>query len=95
MHIKRATFILTVITWTALMLAPAGAAGASSAPTMTKEQLQQQLNDPQVVVIDVRTGRDWTSSEFKIKGAERVDPQNYSSWSDKYPKDKTLVLYCA
>lgn len=95
MHMKSLTPVPAAILWAALMIVLAGAATAAAAPTMTKEELQKQLDDPQVVVLDVRTGRDWTSSEFIIKGAERVDPQNYQAWSNKYPKDKTLVLYCA
>jgi rhodanese-related sulfurtransferase len=47
------------------------------------------------VLIDVRAGKDWTESDTKIKGAVREDPKEFSSWADKYPKDKTLVLYCA
>jgi hypothetical protein len=30
---------------------------------------------------------------LKIKGAVREDPKQVSSWIDKYPKDKLLVLY--
>jgi rhodanese-related sulfurtransferase len=92
---KPLTSLAAAVIWAALVMFLAAAATATAAPTMTKEQLQKQMGDPQVVILDVRTGRDWSSSEFKIKGAERVDPQNYQAWSDKYPKDKTLVLYCA
>lgn len=62
---------------------------------MTKEDLKEQLTDPDTYVLDVRTGRDWSSSEFKIKGAHRTDPGDYASWASKYPKTATVVLYCA
>jgi rhodanese-related sulfurtransferase len=47
-----------------------------------------------VVVVDVRTGRDWKSSEFKIKGAVRYE-NDIVKWASTYDKDTTLVLYCA
>jgi hypothetical protein len=38
---------------------------------------------------------DWADSDLKIKGAVREDPKVFESWANKYPKDKTIVLYCA
>ncbi len=68
---------------------------AAEVPRMTKEELKGVLDDPKVVVLDLRAGRDWKSSEFKIKGAEHASPKEFGQWSQKYAKDKKLVLYCA
>ena len=68
---------------------------AGSIPTMTKETLKSMLDDPDVVVLDVRTGRDWKSSEFKIKGAVRANPGDFKTWVSKFDKGKQIVLYCA
>jgi rhodanese-related sulfurtransferase len=62
---------------------------------MTKEELKTQLDSPDIVILDVRTGGDWKTSEFKIKGAVRANPQEFDKWADVYPKNKKLVLYCA
>jgi len=70
-------------------------AGADQVPRMTKEELKALLDDPDVVVLDVRRGKDWDKSERKIKGAGRENPKLFRSWAHKYSKDKTLVLYCA
>jgi rhodanese-related sulfurtransferase len=78
--------ILGLITLTAL---------AQEAPKITKEELLGMLGNSDVIVIDVRFGRDWDDSELKIKGAIREDPRKVSSWIDKYPKERTLVFYCA
>lgn len=75
------------------MLAPFAA--ADEVQRMTKEQLKALLDDPDVVILDVRTNRDWKGSERKIKGAIRKDPKRFKSWAQKYPQDKTIVLYCA
>ncbi len=64
-------------------------------PRMTKDELKGLLGNPAVIILDVRVGRDWKDSEFKIKGAVREETVKFSSWATKYPKDKTIVLYCA
>jgi len=68
---------------------------AADVTRMSKEDLKAKLDDPNVVIVDVRSGSDWKSSEFKIKGAVREDSGNVDSWAAKYSTDKTLVLYCA
>ena len=65
------------------------------APRMSVEELKSRLDDPALAVIDVRQPRDWDESSIKIKGAVREDPANVAAWASKYPKDKTIVLYCA
>lgn len=67
----------------------------SDVTRMTKEDLRNRLGSPDLVLIDVRYGKDWTESNQKITGAVREDPQAIEKWTGKYPKDKTLVLYCA
>lgn len=78
-----------------LILMGAWTAVAVDVPRMSKEALKDQLGDPDVIILDVRTGSDWKASEFKIKGAVRASSDNVDSWATKYAKDKTLVLYCA
>jgi predicted sulfurtransferase len=66
------------------------------APLITKEQLQAMLGNPEVIILDVRVEREWEGSESKIQGAIREDPwKGIETWAKKYPKDKTLVLYCS
>ena len=64
-------------------------------PRMTKDDLKAMLGNPDLLVIDVRYGKDWTDSNLKIRGAVREDPEAFDSWANKYPKDKTFVFYCA
>lgn len=67
---------------------------ADSVPTMNKDELKTQLGSKNLVILDVRTGKDWSSSEFKIEGAVRPEGKDLSVAKD-YPKDHTFVLYCA
>ena len=64
-------------------------------PIITKEELKAQMDSSDVMILDVRKGKDWKSSEFKIKGASRANPKELDKWAETYPKDKTFVLYCA
>jgi rhodanese-related sulfurtransferase len=68
---------------------------SADVPRMTKDELKAMLGNPDLVVIDVRAQRDWKKSDLKIQSAVREDPETVDSWADKYPKDKTIVLYCA
>lgn len=77
-----------------LILMGAWTALAADVPRMSKETLKERLADPDVIILDVRTGNDWKASEFKIKGAVREGSGNVDSWAAKYAKDKILVLYC-
>ena len=68
---------------------------ATEPPRITKEELKQRLGDPDVVIVDVRAGRDWSKSDRKISGAVREEPDDADAWATRYPKDKLIVLYCA
>lgn len=70
-------------------------AGASEAPRIAKDELKKVIDDPGVVVIDVRAYTDWILASEKIRGAVREDYRDFDDWSAKYPRDRTVVLYCA
>ena len=79
----------------ALIVLAYGPVRADEAKFMTARGLMAVLGKPNVVVIDVRTAHDWDKSDRKIKGAVREEGMKFGAWKDKYPKDKTIVLYCA
>jgi rhodanese-related sulfurtransferase len=85
-------FMLAMVGWLVLG-AVVSVSLAAEPPRISKEELRAMLGNPDLVIIDDRTGSDWTASEFKIKGAIREDPNKVETWMDKYPKDKTLVFY--
>jgi len=67
---------------------------AGSVPTITKDELKTQLSSQDLVIVDVRTGKDWSSSEFKIQGAVRPQGKDLAELNE-YPKGSTFVFYCA
>ena len=79
-----------------ILLLLSGTDVSAQVEKMSKEELKAMLGKPELVVIDVRQAADLATSNQKIKGAVREDPKGeVKSWADKYPKDKTIVLYCA
>jgi rhodanese-related sulfurtransferase len=71
------------------------AAASAEAVRMSQEELKSRLGEPALLIIDVRSYTDWFLSREKIKGAERENYRDFDGWAAKYPKDKTIVLYCA
>ena len=66
---------------------------AEGVPKIGKEKLKEMLDNPDVIILDVRDSQEWQESKFKIKGAIRKRPNFFDSWATEFPKDKMLVLY--
>ena len=92
---RRKGLIILALTASLAMACASLTTTAAEAPRITKEEVKGMLGNPDVIIIDVRAGGDWNSSNVKIQGAVREDPSKVGSWMDKYPKDKTLIFYCA
>jgi hypothetical protein len=60
---------------------------------MSKEELKSRLQDPSLVILDVRRPQDWKQSGKKIKGAVQENPYKFDTWYARYSKAKTILLY--
>ena len=89
---KRIRFGIPVL---ALVLPLSVAVATDTVSIVSKETVKGWMDTGPVTILDARSGRDWTASEFKITTAHRVDPGNLNAWKDDYPKDSRLVIYCA
>jgi rhodanese-related sulfurtransferase len=69
--------------------------GAEDVPRISTEQLKDILGNPDLILLDVRTEKEWGESDRKIVGAVRVDPDDVSSWAGEYTEDQKIILYCA
>jgi rhodanese-related sulfurtransferase len=65
------------------------------APRISKDALKAKLGSPDLVLLDVRSKKDWEKSSEKITGAVQMDPETLDTWSETLPKEKEIVLYCA
>jgi rhodanese-related sulfurtransferase len=68
---------------------------ADDVPRISTEELKGMLGSGDLVLLDVRTEKDWKKSDKKITGAVRVDPNDVGSWAGNYGKDQKIILYCA
>lgn len=78
----------------ALLTGMSKAPSAEQVPRITVEELRSELGSPDLVVIDVRSDRDWRRSDKKITGAIREDSSRLKAWAGQYAKEKKLILYC-
>lgn len=85
---KMLWLLITIMFFTATPLI------GGSVPTMDKDELKALIGSDKLVILDVRTGRDWSTSEFKIKDAVRSEDGVVAA-AGNYSKDHTFVLYCA
>ncbi len=69
-------------------------AASVEVPRISVEETKALLGNPDVIIIDVRTAKSWWRSPTKILNAVREEPGAVEKWAEKYPKDKTLILYC-
>ncbi len=93
----RCRFIIAVGTLALVAMCLLPVTGAlAQVDRISKEELKAMLGKPDVIIIDVRQPGDLAKNSLKIKGAVREDPQqDVKSWAGAYPKDKTIVVYCA
>ena len=70
------------------------AGSAEAIPRISVADAEKQMDNPDVVIIDVRKKKSWWRSTIKIHGAVREDPSQVSQWIGKYSKTSTLILYC-
>jgi len=86
---EESTLLAAVLGLAVILMLPASGF-PQEVPKISKEEVHKMLGHPDVIIMDVRK-----SGELKIKGAVREDPEKLFSRTHKYPKNKTLILYCA
>jgi hypothetical protein len=86
------TLLLTTVLVGVVGIVSSSCAGTSY-QRIDKTGLNDHLESKNVIIVDVREGRDWQSSKYKIKGAIRLEPNDPKIADVPLPKDKTLIFY--
>jgi predicted sulfurtransferase len=74
---------------------PAVFSQADDVPRITVQELKAMTDKGEdLVVVDVRTGRDYEGSKIKIKGAVRISIVQMEERYRELPKDKEIITYC-
>jgi len=97
---KSAVLLVMGLVLTLLVAGPSFVTGAADdklpfpeVPRITKEQLKELLGKPDLVIIDARPVEQWKYSDQMIPGTAHEDPLAVDSWSQKYDKNKRIVVY--
>ena len=69
--------------------------GTAAVPRISVDDAKNLLGQPDVVIIDVRTNKQWWRSTRKILSAVREDPSKVSQWHEKYSESQILIFYCS
>lgn len=92
---KRISFTAIMLTAALIVSGLVSRSAGADDLRMSKDELRSMLGSADLVVIDVRTEKEWKKSDKKISGSTWEDAEEVNAWADKYPKDKTIVLYCS
>ena len=64
-------------------------------PRITVQELKAKMDKGEdIVIIDVRAGREYTDSKIKMKGAVRISIVQLESRINELPRDKEIITYC-
>ena len=86
---------IIIVLITGILLCRTTASGTSiEVPRISIERTKEMLADPDVVIIDVRTAKNWWRSPSKIENAVREEPGWPERWRGSYSKNMTLIFYC-
>ncbi len=85
--------IVLVLAFVGLIISPVST--AKDVIRISKKKLEKLIDNPDVIILDVRLTQHWQNSEYKIKGAVRRRPTLFDSWANEFPRNNVLVLYCA
>ena len=77
------------------LIVPVALSATDAVPIITVQELKAKMDKGEdVVIIDVRAGREYEDSKIKIKGAIRMSIVKIEDRYKELPKDKEIVTYC-
>jgi rhodanese-related sulfurtransferase len=88
---KNVLFALAIILACASVLP----AAAANVPLISKEEVRANLGSPSLLILDLRTRKQWETSPYKIPGAHWMPKDKVDLWAGNLPLNKTILLYCA
>jgi len=77
------------------MIVPDAFTATDSVPRITVQELKAKIDRGEdVIIIDVRAGREYEESKIKIKGAVRIPIVKLDERSSELPRDREIITYC-
>ena len=64
-------------------------------PRISVQELKVKMDKGEdVVIVDVRAGREYDDSKIKIKGSIRIPIVQLEARRNELPRDKEIITYC-
>jgi len=77
------------------LIVPAAFSATDIVPRITVQELKAKMDKGEdIVIIDVRTGREYEESKIKMKGAIRIPIVQLENRINELPRDKEIITYC-
>ena len=77
------------------LIVPVVFSATDNVPRITVQELKVKMDKGEdVVIIDVRLGREYEDSKIRMKGAIRIPIVQLEARSKELPRDKEIVTYC-
>jgi hypothetical protein len=77
------------------LIVPAAFSATDVVPRITVQELKAKMDKGEdIVIIDVRAGREYTDSKIRMKGAIRIPIVQLETRISELPRDKEVVTYC-
>ena len=77
------------------LIVPAVFSATDAVPRITVQDLKAKMDKGEdIVIIDVRAGREYEDSKIKMKGAIRISIVQLENRINELPRDKEIITYC-
>ena len=77
------------------LIVPVVFSATDDIPRITVEELKVKMDKGEdIVILDVRAGREYTESKIRIKGATRIPIVQLEARSSELPRYKEIIAYC-
>ena len=77
------------------LIVPSAFSATDAVPRITVQELKAKMDKGEdIVIIDVRAGREYEDSKIKMKGAIRISIVQLENRINELPRDKEIITYC-
>jgi len=94
-RLSRSLFLSLLFALLNQLIVTAAFSATDDVPRITVQELKAKIDKGEdIVILDVRAGREYSESKIRIKGATRIPIVQLEVRSNELPRDKEVITYC-
>jgi len=94
-RLLEALFLSLLFVVLSQLIVPVVFSAADNVPRITVQELKAKMDKGEdVVILDVRAGREYKDSKIRIRGDIRIPIVQLEARSNELPRDKEIITYC-